>query len=258
VISLVAHWEGTDVGPPGSIEWDHAICGHLVSEIQRFHMDSNRWADIGYSWIVCPHGTVYTGRGWSHLPAAQLNANAGRPAVCYLGGPPEVPITRAGREAFVALHREATVAYGRRLPFVCHGDVVATQCPGPDIRAFIESADWTKSYPTEETEMPLTPDEVEAVARRAAQYVNGPTDPALIPEFRLPGWPNVSDQMQSLTDRLEADRQAMASHLVRLETSISHLSSVIEGLVAPASAEAVATALLARLVEALGAAKAEA
>lgn len=41
----------------------HDRCDDYVRQIQAQHMDGNGWSDIGYSFVVCTHGSVYEGRG---------------------------------------------------------------------------------------------------------------------------------------------------------------------------------------------------
>lgn len=41
----------------------HTECAAKVRAIQNHHMDRNGWSDIGYSFLVCPHGYVFEGRG---------------------------------------------------------------------------------------------------------------------------------------------------------------------------------------------------
>lgn len=44
---------------------DQSSCTLLVKSIQRFHMLSQNWWDIGYNFLVGGDGYVYEGRGWT-------------------------------------------------------------------------------------------------------------------------------------------------------------------------------------------------
>ena len=44
-------------------------CISLVKGFQNYHMDSNGWSDIGYSFLVGEDGNIYEGRGWSKVGA---------------------------------------------------------------------------------------------------------------------------------------------------------------------------------------------
>lgn len=36
----------------------------VVRSIWDYHVNTNGWSDIGYNWLVDPHGVIYQGRGW--------------------------------------------------------------------------------------------------------------------------------------------------------------------------------------------------
>ena len=43
--------------------------------IQNYHMDSNGWSDIGYSFLIGGDGNVYEGRGWNKVGAHTYGFN---------------------------------------------------------------------------------------------------------------------------------------------------------------------------------------
>jgi hypothetical protein len=67
---------------------DHADCARQVREIQNHHMDTNNWADIAYTYLVCGHGYVFEGRGPGLRTAANgtHRGNQNWYAVCGMGG----------------------------------------------------------------------------------------------------------------------------------------------------------------------------
>jgi hypothetical protein len=108
---------------------------------QNHHIDGNGWTDIGYNHVLGTAGPVprlYTARGAQYLPAAQLNHNAGTIACCVLIGPEdylhEYIIDRM--RSYVRACEKYT---GHRLRVRGHGEVVDTDCPGPQIRAAIRA-----------------------------------------------------------------------------------------------------------------------
>lgn len=75
-LGVKVHYVGDFVDP--ALLGDHALCLALARSIQRHHMDTNLWADLGYTALVCPHRIVLEGRGLGVLPAANgpgLNAD---------------------------------------------------------------------------------------------------------------------------------------------------------------------------------------
>jgi hypothetical protein len=59
----------------------HDRCDDYVRQIQAQHMDGNGWSDIGYSFVVCTHGTVFEGRGLRRRNSA--NGNTSLNNDCY-------------------------------------------------------------------------------------------------------------------------------------------------------------------------------
>ena len=113
-------------------------CVEHVRGIQRYHMDARKWADIAYSFVVCPHGTVFEGRGWGVRTAANgtIAGNASFHAACYLGGVGD-PFTGAARLAIVQLVAESRRRWPAGRLVRPHSSFKPTACPGDDIRAWI-------------------------------------------------------------------------------------------------------------------------
>ncbi|MFC7308866.1 N-acetylmuramoyl-L-alanine amidase [Streptomyces monticola] len=66
----------------------HSECHEAVRSTQKDHMDGNGWDDIAYTYLVCPHGYVFEGRGPGVRTAAN-GTDAGNDnyyAVCALVG----------------------------------------------------------------------------------------------------------------------------------------------------------------------------
>lgn len=116
----------------------HTTCASRVRSIQNYHMDTKRWADIAYNFVVCPHGYVFEGRGWGRRSAANgtNSCNDVYTAVCYLGGQGD-PFTAAAKLGFLDVKGEWERRYGRKAQAVPHSNCIATMCPGDDIRKWI-------------------------------------------------------------------------------------------------------------------------
>lgn len=43
---------------------EHARCEQAVESVRRWHIEGNGWSDEAYSFYVCHHNRILTGRGW--------------------------------------------------------------------------------------------------------------------------------------------------------------------------------------------------
>lgn len=152
---LTLHWEG-----PATGTFTHDKCPGRVQGIQRFHMDGRGWNDIAYNFLVCPHGTIYEGRGWGTQSAANgtTAGNQSDHAACYLGGQGD-PFTRPAKTAFVWLRDESDRRYQQTTLVRPHSAHKPTECPGDVIR------NWIPKMPTpQQEEPPVTDADKEAIA----------------------------------------------------------------------------------------------
>lgn len=142
---------------------DHARCADRVKGIQTFHMDSNGWADIAYSYLPCKHGWVFEGRRRGVRTAAQgtTAGNDAYHAVCFLGDDSagRDDVTDAGRLA-VRQAVEYCNAWSGATGVRPHSSFKATACPGDELRAWI-----ARGMPiiTKEEDMPLNDADLKAV-----------------------------------------------------------------------------------------------
>lgn len=60
-------------------------CTHAVRYIQSFHIDGNKWWDIGYNFLVGGDGYVYEGRGWKKEGSHTLGYNAKSIGIALIG-----------------------------------------------------------------------------------------------------------------------------------------------------------------------------
>jgi hypothetical protein len=134
---VAVHYSGMDADEQA----DHAHCAGRVRAIQRFHMESKGWLDIAYSQLVCVHGYVFVGRGFGIRTAANgtTAANDGYFAICFLGNDKEgrADVTRLGE-----LIREYQRRYPRARRVRPHSAFVSTECPGRELRAYIDRRGW--------------------------------------------------------------------------------------------------------------------
>jgi hypothetical protein len=121
---------------------DLAAHGDLASEagavraIQRHHMESRGWADIGYNAIVGLSGTIYDGRDHLYVPAHCAGFNTPSLGVCFLTRD-AITLTAGYSAQWVTLLGEFVL--GRKLRKSVHSDHVATACPGDDLRSWLKA-----------------------------------------------------------------------------------------------------------------------
>lgn len=104
-----------------------------LREWQNLHMDepSRRWSDFAYSFAVFSSGRIYRGRGMNFVPASQLGHNTNTVSVVCVG-----PITDKMKASLAYLKNHCDNRADRDLVVRGHGDVCATECPGPELRKF--------------------------------------------------------------------------------------------------------------------------
>ena len=119
-----AHWNGPRMGLRGR---PHSECRARWQGIQRYHMNTNGWADVAYTFAVCHHGIAMDGRGKGVRTAAN-GTNAGNDAwyACFfMVGDGEEP----SREMLAAAEWYARVHLGVTR-WNRHKDHKATVCAG--------------------------------------------------------------------------------------------------------------------------------
>lgn len=136
---VAVHYSEGNLGSSPDSECDDRVRG-----IQRYHMDVKGWADIAYSFLVCPHGNIFEGRGTGKGSAANgtTKANLDYYAVCALGGPKDTPsvLMLAGIGTAIGLCRKA----GAGSKVLGHRDLIPTACPGTALYAYVKAGRWTK------------------------------------------------------------------------------------------------------------------
>lgn len=132
VYGVAVHYSGVDVG-----QGSHSVCGQQVRGIQRHHMVSRGWADIGYSFLICRHGSVFVGRGTSAGPASQgtTDGNLHWWSVCFLQGPHDV-LTPESMAAFASI-REYLIQRKTGVLVRPHSAFITTLCPGRIISSWL-------------------------------------------------------------------------------------------------------------------------
>ncbi|MEV2279177.1 N-acetylmuramoyl-L-alanine amidase [Nocardiopsis sp. NPDC049922] len=132
---IAVHYNGGATGL--SEDASHSKCVSYWKNTRRYHVYGNGWADIGYSFGVCPHGYVFEGRGLNKTQAAQPGGNTTYYSVTFMIGGSEKPgekHLRAWRDV-----RDYLFSKGVRKVIKCHSDFIFTSCPGDYLRKLVRS-----------------------------------------------------------------------------------------------------------------------
>ena len=131
---FMVHYDGADhvVAPL------HSDCLARVLQDQRYHQDSNGWADIGYTGLVCQHGRAIEGRGadvaGAHCPDHNVVAYGWQ----FMVGGDQQP-TAAALVRMARVYADSCARSGRGLRRLVHLDGFATACPGPFITRWVRA-----------------------------------------------------------------------------------------------------------------------
>ncbi|MGB0954165.1 MAG: N-acetylmuramoyl-L-alanine amidase [Planctomycetota bacterium] len=125
-----------------------AQCASNVLATQTYHMFTRGWCDVGYNYLICPHGDIFEGRGGGDdVRGAHDGYNCGSMGVAMMGyfhTPHNQTLTPAMENAFVALtgwkcdqqgiNPLGTSWYAglgaQEQNLYGHRDVSSTACPG--------------------------------------------------------------------------------------------------------------------------------
>lgn len=137
-LGVAVHYSEGNLGSSPDSECDDRVRG-----IQNYHMDTKGWADIAYSFLVCPHGNVFEGRGTGKGSAANGSTWANRDyyAVCALGGTKDIPTAELLEAIGQAIGLCRKAGAGARV--IGHRDLSPTACPGGALYGFVQAGHWT-------------------------------------------------------------------------------------------------------------------
>lgn len=138
---LVVHYDSVDQGLAGK---PHSACVTYWRNTRSFHMGPSRgWADIGYSWMACPHGYVLEGRGLYREQAAQPGGNTSHYSVTLATGPRDA-ITPEQIDAVRALRLWLMEDHQNSGKVLGHRDFIATSCPGDKAYRMVRDGTFSK------------------------------------------------------------------------------------------------------------------
>ena len=109
-----------------------AACVFIVRHVQTFHIESNGWNDIGYSFLVGGDGSVYEGRGWDIEGAFAYGYNWKAIGIGFIGTfTSELPTPKqlqAGQQLIDLGVKQGKISPEYKL--LAHRQVSSTESPG--------------------------------------------------------------------------------------------------------------------------------
>ncbi|SNS50625.1 peptidoglycan recognition protein family protein [Actinacidiphila glaucinigra] len=114
----------------------HSTGVAVPREVEKIHL-ANKWAGVGYNFMVDQDGTIYEGRGWSLQGAHCPDHNVSGFGVYVAIGGDQKPTDKA-LASVRALYDEACKKTGRALAKRGHKDGFATACPGVHLYAWVK------------------------------------------------------------------------------------------------------------------------
>ncbi|BFG01159.1 peptidoglycan-recognition protein LE [Drosophila madeirensis] len=123
-----------------------AINVRLIRDMQCFHIESRRWNDIAYNFLIGCDGNIYEGRGWHAVGAHTLGYNRIALGISFIGCfMRELPTPDAMNMCRNLLARgveDGHIAPDYRL--ICHCQCNSTESPGR--RLYEEIQSWPHFY----------------------------------------------------------------------------------------------------------------
>jgi hypothetical protein len=136
-LGMFIHYNGPPVSP-AVLAGDYQSVAAFLRATQRYHMQTNGWPDIAYSWAVDSVGRIWELRGWGTAGAHTMDWNWKSHAVflCLGGDQAPTPEQLAACRELIAEHNEK---YG--IGFVKgHQEAPnSTSCPGPKVMELIRA-----------------------------------------------------------------------------------------------------------------------
>lgn len=124
---------------------------HLVRLVQTFHIESKKWYDIGYNFLVGCDGIVYEGRGWGAVGAHTFGYNNVAIGISFVGCFMNVLPNEAALYQAKALieHGVAIGEIDKDYVLVGHCQCCPTESPGMMLFNEIKTWDhWSSVVPT--------------------------------------------------------------------------------------------------------------
>lgn len=111
---------------------------HTAADIRRWHVEGNKWSDIGYHFVIQIDGTIEAGRPLD-VKGAHTRGHNEDIGICYVGGicadtwKPKDTLTQAQECALYTLMDSLRETFGCNLPLRGHNEFSGKSCPSFDV-----------------------------------------------------------------------------------------------------------------------------
>lgn len=105
-----------------------------VATLRKWHVDENKWSDIGYHYFITKDGVLHECRPLEKKPAAQGKHNPKTIAICVSG------LSDFNEKQFAKLKElcgAIDLAYNKAVTFHGHREVAAKECPVFDYKSVL-------------------------------------------------------------------------------------------------------------------------
>nr|XP_021188042.1 peptidoglycan-recognition protein LE-like isoform X2 [Helicoverpa armigera] len=115
-------------------------CVYRVRLIQMFHVESRKWSDIGYNFLVAGDGSAYFGRGWDYIGAHTLGYNKYSIGISFIGTFNNDPPPKKQIDACLKLLKRGvdTGKLAKDYKLFAHRQLASTLSPGDKLYDIIK------------------------------------------------------------------------------------------------------------------------
>lgn len=106
-----------------------------VETIWKWHVEKNKWRDIGYHFIITKNGKIHKCRNIETIPSAQIRHNTGAIAICLTG---ENNFSQKQFNSLKGLCVEIDELYESNITFHGHCEVSNKLCPVFDYKKILK------------------------------------------------------------------------------------------------------------------------
>ncbi|XP_028651882.1 peptidoglycan recognition protein 5 isoform X1 [Erpetoichthys calabaricus] len=120
---------------------ESSSCIEQLRQIQRLHMDTNGWNDIGYNFLIGQNGMVYEGRGWGIEGAHAKNYNNVALGIAIMGNFENEFPSLASLSSVQKVLQHGVLLDFLHPDFILktHRNVSNTKCPGENLYNIIKN-----------------------------------------------------------------------------------------------------------------------